>query len=294
MKKHLLLSIVILFAVVLASCAPAAAPAEEAPAAEEPAEETAAEEVVEVEEEPEAEPTRLDAITEAGKIVVGTSADYEPWEYKDADDNFAGIDMDIMREIGKRMGVEVEFQDLGFDALVTAVKEGKVDAAIAAMASTAERRESVDFSVMYYAGDNVMLAGLDSDIAFTDPLEAAGYKIGTQSGTIMQYWVEDNLIDPGLMDKENMSLYERNDEVALDLQAGRIEIAIMDLEPGKQYMDDPAFGFVELWRGEMETEGQSIAIMQGEDALKAEIDKHLQDLLDEGFVDALLVEYGVE
>jgi polar amino acid transport system substrate-binding protein len=243
---------------------------------------------------PKAPASRYDAIKDAGKIVVGTSADYEPWEYKDADDNFVGIDMEIMREIGKRMGVEVEFQDLGFDALVTAVQEGKVDAAIAAMASTTERRESVDFSIMYYAGDNIMLAASDSDIAFTDPLTAADYKLGTQSGTIMQYWIEDNLIDPGLMETENMALYERNEQVALDLQAGRIDIALMDLEPGKQFMADPAFGFKEIWRGVMETEGQSIAIMQGEDALKAELDKHITDLLNEGFMDALFVEYGVE
>ena len=65
-----------------------------------------------------------------------------PGNIKDENGNFVGIDMDIMREIGKRMGVEVEFQDLGFDALVTAVQEGKVDAAIAAMASTAERRQA--------------------------------------------------------------------------------------------------------------------------------------------------------
>jgi polar amino acid transport system substrate-binding protein len=243
---------------------------------------------------PKAPATRYDAIKDAGKIVVGTSADYEPWEYKDADDNFVGIDMEIMREIGKRMGVEVEFQDLGFDALVTAVQEGKVDAAIAAMASTTERRESVDFSIMYYAGENIMLVAPDSDIAFTDPLKAADYKLGTQSGTIMQYWVENNLIDPGLMGTENMALYERNEQVALDLQAGRIDIAIMDVEPGKQFMADPAFGFEELWRGVMETEGQSIAIMQGEDALKTELDKHITDLLGEGFMDALFVEYGVE
>ena len=70
---------------------------------------------------------RLAAINKAGKIVVGTSADYEPWEYMDDNDEFAGADMEIMREIASRMGVEVEFQDLGFDALVTAVKEGKVD-----------------------------------------------------------------------------------------------------------------------------------------------------------------------
>lgn len=243
---------------------------------------------------PKAPASRLDAIKKAGKIVVGTSADYEPWEYKDENDNFVGIDMEIMREIGKRMGVEVEFQDLGFDALVTAVQEGKVDAAIAAMASTAERRQQVDFSVMYYAGDNVMLKAKDSDIAFTDPLKAADYKIGTQSGTIMQYWVENNLITPGLMKKENMSLYERNEQVALDLQAGRIELGIMDLEPGKQFMSDPAFGFVEVWRGVMESEGQSIAIMQGEAALKTELDKHITDMLNEGFIDKLLTQYGVE
>jgi polar amino acid transport system substrate-binding protein len=202
--------------------------------------------------------------------------------------------MDIIREIGKRMGVQVEIQDLGFDALVTAVQEGKVDAAIAAMASTTERRKSVDFSIMYYAGDNVMLTAKDSTIAFTDPLKAAGYKIGTQTGTIMQYWVEKNLITPGLMKKENMLLYERNEQVALDLQAGRIDIAIMDVEPGKVFMTDPAFGFKQVWRGVMETEGQSIAIKLGETALKAELDKNLTAMLKEGFISKLLTQYGVQ
>ncbi len=237
---------------------------------------------------------RLEAIQQAGKIVVGTSADYEPWEFKNEKDEFVGIDMEIMREIGKRMGVEVEFQDLGFDTLVAAVQTGNIDAAIAAMASTTERREQVDFSMAYYTGPNVMLVRADSDISFTDPLEAANYKIGTQSGTIMYYWVENNLINPGLMSGDNVLLYERNEQVALDLQAGRIDIAIMDLEPGKQFVADPAYGFKEVWRGVMETEGQSIAIMKGEDELKAELDKHIQAMIDEGFVANLLAEYGVE
>jgi len=242
-----------------------------------------------------AEPAnRLEAIQEEGKIVVGTSADYEPWEYKDENDEFVGIDMEIMRELASRMGVEVEFQDLGFDALVAAVQEGQVDAAIAAMAATEDRKKSVDFSDVYYAGDNVILTTADSGIAFTDPLEAAEYTIGTQTGTIMQYWVEDNLITPGLMNEDNLSLYERNEQVSLDLQAGRIDLAIMDLEPGKQYMSDPEFAFVEVWRGPMDPEGQAIAIMQGEDALKAEMNKHLNDMIAEGFIQDLLDQYGVE
>lgn len=243
----------------------------------------------------QAEPAnRLEAVQQAGKIVVGTSADYEPWEYKDENDEFVGIDMEIMRELASRMGVEVEFQDLGFDTLVAAVQEGKIDAAIAAMASTDERKEKVDFSMVYYAGDNVILTTADSGIAFDDPLKAADYKIGTQSGTIMYYWVEDNLITPGLMDSENLFLYERNEQVALDLQAGRIDLAIMDLEPGKQFMADQEFGFVEVWRGPMDPNGQAIAVMKGESALLEEMNKYLQEMIDEGFIDNLLDQYDVE
>jgi polar amino acid transport system substrate-binding protein len=237
---------------------------------------------------------RLEAVQQAGKIVVGTSADYEPWEYKDEEDEFVGIDMEIMREIASRMGVEVEFQDLGFDTLVAAVQEGKIDAAIAAMASTDERKEKVDFSTVYYAGDNVILTTADSGIAFDDPIKAGDYKIGTQSGTIMYYWVEDNLITPGLMDSEDLFLYERNEQVALDLQAGRIDLGIMDLEPGKQFMADAQFGFVEVWRGPMDPNGQAIATMKGESALLAEINKHLEAMLEEGFVENLLNQYDVE
>lgn len=243
---------------------------------------------------PKAGEVRLDAIKKAGKIVVGTSADYEPWEYKDENDEFVGADMEIMREIARRMGVEVEFQDLGFDALITAVQEGKVDAAIAAMGATDERRESVDFSLVYYAGDNVLLTTADSGIAFDDPMKIADYKVGTQSGTIMYYWLEDNLVTPGLMSADNISLYERNEQVALDLQAGRIDLALMDLEPGKQYMADANFDFVEVWRGPMDPNGQAIAIMQGESALKAELDKHIQALLSEGFIRDILDKFGIE
>ena len=241
-----------------------------------------------------AEKSGLDAIMDKGVIVVGTSADYEPWEYKDEDDNFVGADMEIMAELANRMGVEVEFQDLGFDTLVAAVQEGKVDAAIAAMASTDERKEQVDFSMVYYAGDNVVLTTASSGIAFDDAMAMADYKIGTQTGTIMQYWVEENLIEPGLMDEDNLFLYERNEQVALDLDAGRIDVAMMDLEPGKQFMADDQFDFVEVLRQPFDPNGQAIAIMKGSDALAEELNKHIQDMLDEGFIDGILEKYGIE
>jgi len=237
---------------------------------------------------------RLEAIQDAGKIVVGTSADYEPWEFKDADDNFAGIDMDLMLEIGNRMGVEVEFQDLGFDNLIAAVETGKIDCIIAAMGATDERKKKVDFSLEYYAGKNAMVVLSDSGISIgADGLDAADYKIGTQSGTLMAYWVEENLIEPGLMDADNLLLYERAEQVFLDLQAGRIDIGISDLEPAEQFLSTEANAEV-VWTGAMDPNGQAIAIMKGESELKAELDKHIQDILDEGWFDQVLTTYGVD
>ena len=237
---------------------------------------------------------RLEAVQDAGKIVVGTSADYEPWEYMDADNNFAGIDMELMLEIGDRMGVEVEFQDLGFDNLIAAVKTGTIDCVIAAMGATDERKQEVDFSIEYYAGPNAMVVMKDSGISIgADGLDAADYVIGTQSGTLMQYWVEENLIDPGLMDADNLMLYERAEQVFLDLQAGRIDIGISDKAPAEDFLSSES-GAEIVWEGAMDPNGQAIAIMKGETELKAEIDKHLQDILDEGWLDAVLDEYGID
>jgi polar amino acid transport system substrate-binding protein len=237
---------------------------------------------------------RLEAIKDAGKIVVGTSADYEPWEYKDEADNFVGIDMEIMREIGDRMGVEVEFQDMAFDTLVAAVETGKIDCVIAAMGATDERKQKVDFSVTYYAGMNAMVAMKDAGITIgEDGLDAANYKLGTQSGTLMAYWIEENLIDPGLMDEADVLLYERAEQVFLDLQAGRIDIGISDLEPAKVFLGTESNAEI-VWTGAMDPAGQAIAIMKGESELKAEIDKQINDMLDDGFIQQILDEYDVD
>ena len=162
------------------------------------------------------------------------------------------------------------------------------------MGATDERREKVDFSLEYYAGKNAMVVMEDSGITIgEDGLDAANYILGTQSGTIMAYWVEDNLIEPGLMDADNLLLYERFEQVFLDLQAGRIEIGIIDIDPAQAFIEEEPNATI-VWSGAMDPHGQAIALMKGESELKAELDKHIQDILDEGWLDAVLAKYDVE
>ena len=75
-------------------------------------------------------------VRDAGKIVVGTSADYEPFEFYNSNFALDGFDIALMKELGKRMGLEVEFKDFAFDGLLNALELGQVDAAISAISVT--------------------------------------------------------------------------------------------------------------------------------------------------------------
>lgn len=102
----------------------------------------------------------LARIKKSGKLVVGTSADYAPYEFhttENGQDKIVGFDMDVAREIGKQLGVKTEIQEMSFDALLGAVKTGKVDIVVAGMTETPERAQEVNFSKPYFVDKNVVL-----------------------------------------------------------------------------------------------------------------------------------------
>ena len=102
-------------------------------------------------QEPAADTTssKLDQIMANGKLLVGTEAQYAPYEFKDLDANFAGCDMWLAQQIADSLGVELEVVDMSFDGIIPAVKSGQVDIGIAAFTKTPERAEEIDFSDLY-------------------------------------------------------------------------------------------------------------------------------------------------
>jgi ABC-type amino acid transport substrate-binding protein len=109
----------------------------------------------------------LEKVKQAGKIVIGTSADYPPFEFVDESGNMVGFDIDLANEIGKRMGVEVEIVDMPFDSLIASVQEGKIDISIAAFNYTEERDKTVDFSDAYYYAEDgfLVVEGFSGEIS---------------------------------------------------------------------------------------------------------------------------------
>lgn len=166
----------------------------------------------------------------AGKIVVGTSADYPPFEFYVEGSQIDGYDIALMDEIGRRLGVEVEYRDIAFDGLSGALQVGQVDAAIAAISVSPERQAVLDFSNVYYVGEDAALARRDSSANFGTPRDLAVYQIGVQMDTVYETWVQQALVDSGLMPIGNLHVYQKVDDALHDLDEQRVNLVILDAQ----------------------------------------------------------------
>ncbi|MDY4070264.1 MAG: transporter substrate-binding domain-containing protein [Lachnospiraceae bacterium] len=171
MKKRVL-SVMLAVAMVLSmtACGSKAepAPAEtEAAATEEAATEAPAEEA------PEAE--------SKGSYIIATDTVFAPFEFTDADNNFVGIDVDLLAAIAEDQGFEYELQSLGFDAALLAVESGQADGVIAGMSITEARKEKFDFSDSYYDAGVTMAVAKGSSVASFDDLK--DQKVAVKTGT---------------------------------------------------------------------------------------------------------------
>ena len=171
MKKRVL-SVMLAAAMVLSmtACGSKAepAPAEtEAAATEEAATEAPAEEA------PAAE--------SKGSYIIATDTVFAPFEFTDADNNFVGIDVDLLAAIAEDQGFEYELQSLGFDAALLAVESGQADGVIAGMSITEARKEKFDFSDSYYDAGVTMAVAKGSSVASFDDLK--DQKVAVKTGT---------------------------------------------------------------------------------------------------------------
>jgi len=173
----------------------------------------------------------FEKIKQRGHIVVGTSADYPPYEFIDPNTKkITGLDVEIVEAVAKELGISVKWEDMPFDALIAAAQAGKIDMIAAAMGLKAERFPKLDYSIAYEQGDNVIVVRGDSTVKpFTDLAQAGklGLKIGVQTGTIQEGRIND-LVKEGKAKKENVISYERVDLMISDLVAGRIDAAMID------------------------------------------------------------------
>lgn len=184
---------------------------------------------------------------EVNKIIVGTSADFAPFEYTDTSGNIIGFDIEMVTTILENLNYTVEVKDIGFDSLIPSLQAETIDAIAAAMTITEEREEQIDFSIPYYEADQSVLIKKDSGVEINEShnlenftASIANLTIGAQTGTTGAGWVQENLIDTGLMDEANLKLYDLYIDAVTDLDIGpaRLDAIVLDLPVAQAFAED--------------------------------------------------------
>ncbi len=234
------------------------------------------------------------------KLVMATNAAFPPYEYKDDNDGFAGIDIEIAELIAEKLGMELEIQDVEFGSIIGGVQSGKYDMGMAGMTVTDERLESVDFSDTYATGIQSVIVKEDSTYtSFEDfytgfddkdnPVGVKeGIKIGVQQDTTGDIYSSDKPAKWGF-GEENVIRYKVGADAVQALLTNKVTAVIIDNEPAKAFVKSNEG--LKILDGEYANEDYAICVAKENDELLEKINKALKELKDEGKVQEIIDKY---
>jgi len=221
----------------------------------------------------------LEAIKSKGKLVIGTSADYPPYEFHkevDGKDEIVGFDIEIAKQFAKDLGVELEIKDMAFDGLLVALQADKVDMVFAGMTPTEERKQNVDFSDIYYTATHrfIVRSGDETKITSMDDLQ--GKTIGVQKGSIQADIAKEKF------GEENLKALDKVTDLVLDLKNNKVDAVLAELPVGEiNVSKNTGIAIVKDLVVTDPTGGCAIAMKKDSTELQAEINKTIKKLQDE-------------
>lgn len=225
---------------------------------------------------------KLADIKKAGKIVLGTSAEYAPYEFHknvDGKDQIVGFDIEIAKEIAKDLGVELEIKDMDFGNLLAELKLGKIDFSLAGITPDEDRAKSVDFSKLYYQAKQAVFVRADDKDAYKTAADLEGKKLGVQMGSTQEK------IAQGIKDAKLKSLGKTTDLV-LELKSKKVDALIVEEPVAKGYVaKNPDLALTDIGLTYEDGGGSAVAVNKGETELLAVIQKTLDRLTADGSID---------
>ena len=227
------------------------------------------------------EESLLEKIKKRGVLIVGTSADWPPFEYIDKSGNYAGIDIEIAKKIAEAIGVKLVIKDIKFDALIAALKGGEIDMIIADMTPTAEREKEVDFSKPYFSDVFVFVALKPSDISSVEDLY--GKTVGIQQGTTQEEWANEYLKGKCTI-KSYTKVYP---DMVLVLERGDVDAILISKTVAEVLMaKNPKLKIAFIVKGTEEY--AAIAVPENAEDLKYVVNKVIEQLKSSGELDKII------
>ncbi|MDQ1914047.1 transporter substrate-binding domain-containing protein [Paenibacillus sp. GD4] len=195
-----------------------------------------------------------------GKIVIGTSAEYPPYEfYKiiNGKASIIGSDIKIANRIARELGVSLEIKDMKFGELINALKNDEVDMVIASMSPTEERKKVVDFSNLYYVARQAIVVRAEERVKYMGLKDLSGTKISVQGESTQEYLVRKQLKNA------NISTHNRISEVFSDLTNKRADAVVVSSDVAYAYINRNNNLFISPVQLVYEDFGSAIAFKKG-------------------------------
>lgn len=215
---------------------------------------------------------------------VGTEASYPPMEFVDDKGNIVGYDIDLLKAIAQEAGIEVEFQNMGWDALFGSLQNGAVDVLISSITITEERKKTMTFSDPYYRSGQRLVVARDSRLTSPSLENMSGRTVGVQVGTTGAELVQKRFPAVKTRAYDNVIFGFK------DLAAGNIDGFVTD-DPVARYYASRTDGGKELVLVGVEytSEEYGIAVRPGDTELLKSINDGLRRVREKG-IDAKLRE----
>jgi len=217
---------------------------------------------------------------EAGKLTMATNATFPPYEMTTDAGTIEGIDVDTAQAIAEKLGLELQIDDMDFDAALLSVQQGKADIAMAGITVTDERMAVMSFSDSYATGIQSVIVPEGSDIASVDDL--AGKKIGTQRGTTGYIYCSDDFGD------ENVVAYDDGLTAVQALNNGQVDAVVIDNAPAQEFIAaNPGLKILDTSYAE---EDYAIGMAKGS-SLEDAVNAALKELKADGTLQSIVDKY---
>lgn len=220
-------------------------------------------------------------LVQDGTLKVATSPDYMPLEYRDGNNDITGFDIALIKEIGNRMGLNVEVQQQSFDTLVTQVSGGSnFDCAISAITITPEREDEVAFTDPYYDSNLAIVVLKDSGITSKDQITS----VGAQSGSSGEDWVKENL------SSADYTPFQETPDALASLRAGKVQAVVYD-DPVAENHVSGEYSDCTILQTIPTGEQYGIIVNKDNKALADAMNEQLKAIQDDGTMDQLKKDY---
>lgn len=222
--------------------------------------------------------------TDGGKIVFGTNAEFPPFESISANGvigEFDGIDIAIAAEIGEELGMEASIENMEFDSLLVALQNKQIDAVIAGMTVSDERKEAVNFSTPYYTATQVMIVKDDSDIAKASDMD------GKTIAVVQGYTGESCVKDLGYQ----YEAFKKGTECIMELVNGKCDVVVIDSATAQKYVEDNEGLKIVEDSDAFSSEEYAIAVNKDNTELLDKINSVIDKMLEDGEISEISAQY---